>query len=149
MTKLSSKTGFERHEEVIAKAIISVVRELRLIDAAALVDMIREERMAELEDLFASAAELHFKPRTLDFAMLAEADIGWLAPPRITLRLEFINAGLTVLFGLTMQADTASVTIDALLADDKTGAASVAELAAAIASAQWERTGSGKLDRGE
>lgn len=141
----SLSAGFERHEEIVGKAIIRVVRELRLIDAAALVDLIRDDRMAELGDLFASAAELHFRPRTLDFAMLAEAEVGWLAPPCITLRLEFVHAGVTVLFALTMQADIAAVTIDAVLGE--AGVPSIAELSAAIDGAQRGRPASGKLDR--
>ena len=139
------KADFEAQEKILANAIMAVVRELRLVDVAALIDLIHRDRMAELADVFASAAELYFKPHTLDFAMLAKADIGWLTPPRITLRLELASAGVTILFGLTMQADTASVSIDAVLSDDAAEIMTAAELSHAIAGARWEKTGSGKL----
>ena len=71
-------------EVIVAKAIESVVSELRMVDVADYVAYIKLERFANISDLVASAAELYFMPGTLR-----------LGPPRQT--AEAPHWGLTPL----------------------------------------------------
>ena len=52
----------EQREKLVAEAISPVATELRLLDAADLIALLRFERFGNLSDLVASAAELYFLP---------------------------------------------------------------------------------------
>ena len=54
-------------EKIVAEAICPVATELRLLDAADLVSLLRFECYGNLADLVSSAAELYFLPGTVNF----------------------------------------------------------------------------------
>jgi len=60
------------HEKIVAEALSPVATELRMIDAADLVSLLRYERWGNISDLVASAAELYFLPGTVNFGTSGE-----------------------------------------------------------------------------
>src|SRR5690606_28209340 len=75
-------------EIIVANAIREVVNELRLVDPADYIALIRLESMASLSDIVMSAAELYLMPGTLGLGHGSEVHISWTEPPRIVLDLE-------------------------------------------------------------
>lgn len=59
----------EKREQILAEAISPVASELRLLDAADLISLLRFESYGNLADLVASAAELYFLPGTVNFGL--------------------------------------------------------------------------------
>lgn len=96
-------------EIIVANAIREVVSELRLVDPADYIALIRLESMASLSDIVMSAAELYLMPGTLRLGHGSEAHISWNEPPRIVLDLELRPKGVRVYLKLTLSADEASV----------------------------------------
>ena len=58
-----------QREQILAEAISPVASELRLLDAADLISLLRFERYGNLDDLVASAAELYFLPGVVNFGL--------------------------------------------------------------------------------
>ena len=54
-----------QRERIVAEAISPVASELRLLDAADLISLLRFELYGNLSDLVSSAAELYFHPGTV------------------------------------------------------------------------------------
>ena len=102
----------EQREMIIAEAIAPVASELRLLDAADLISLLRFELYGNLSDLVASAAELFFHPGTVNFGAGGDYKLDWDTYPEITLDLEIKPAGLTVYAQLMLGADTAGVEIN-------------------------------------
>ncbi len=67
----------EQRERILADAICPVVSELRLIDAADLIALLRFERHGSLADLVSSAAELYFHPGTIRFGIGGDYRLDW------------------------------------------------------------------------
>ena len=63
------------HEKIVAEALSPVATELRLIDAADLVSLLRYERWGNISDLVASAAELYFLPGTVRFGTGGDSSV--------------------------------------------------------------------------
>jgi hypothetical protein len=99
-------------EVIVAKAIESVVAELRLVDLADYVAFIRLERFASIADLVDSAAELYFMPGTLKLGHGGEVHISWSGPARILLDLELRPKGATVFFTLSLEDVNAGVEVN-------------------------------------
>ncbi len=99
-------------EEILANAISPVAAELRLLDAADLISMLRYEYHANLADLIESAAELYFHPGTITFGIGGDYRLEWDGYPAVTLDLEIKPQGLTIYARLTLEAETASIDIN-------------------------------------
>jgi hypothetical protein len=92
-------------ERIIADAICPVASELRLIDVADLISMLRFERNANLSDLVASAAEMFFLPGTVTLGIGGDYYLDWGGQPRVVLDLEIRPKGVTVYARLTLEED--------------------------------------------
>lgn len=99
-------------EAILAKAISPVASELRLLDPADLISLLRHEYHANLSDLVSSAAELFFHPGTVNFGVGGDYRLDWDTYPSVTLDLEIKPRGLTIHAQLTLEAESASVEIN-------------------------------------
>ena len=78
----------EQREKIVADAIRPVATELRLIDAADYIALLRFESHGSLADLVSSAAELYFLPGTVNFGIGGNYTLDWDTEPEISLDLE-------------------------------------------------------------
>lgn len=101
----------EKREQIVAEAIRPVATELRLIDAADFIALLRFESYASLADLVESAAELYFLPGTVNFGLGGNYDLDWDSHPEIVLDLELKPRGVTVYARLVLAKETAGVEI--------------------------------------
>ncbi|MFD2344287.1 hypothetical protein [Sinorhizobium terangae] len=101
----------EKREQIVAEAIRPVATELRLVDAADFIALLRFESHASLADLVESAAELYFLPGTVNFGLGGNYNLDWDSNPEIVLDLELKLRGVTVYARLTLGNDTAGVEI--------------------------------------
>jgi hypothetical protein len=101
----------DEREKIVAEALIPVATELRLIDAADLVSLLRYERWGNLADLVASAAELYFLPGTICFGVGGEYHLDWGTAPEILLDLEIKPDGVTIYAQLSLTAEQAGIEI--------------------------------------
>ena len=99
-------------EKIIAEAISPVATELRLLDAADLVSLLRFECYGNLSDLVSSAAELFFHPGTVNFGVGGDYKLEWGGVPEVTLDLEIKPQGVTIYAQLMLADDTAGVEIN-------------------------------------
>ncbi len=102
----------EKREALLAEAISPVAAELRLLDAADLISLLRFERHGNLADLVSSAAELYFLPGTVNFGLGGDYKLDWDSMPTITLDLEIKPRGVTVYAQLALQAEQAGIAIN-------------------------------------
>ncbi|MDQ0319140.1 hypothetical protein QO002_001278 [Pararhizobium capsulatum DSM 1112] len=102
----------EEREKIVADAIRPVATELRLIDAADFIALLRFESHASLADLVSSAAELYFLPGTVNFGIGGNYSLDWGTEPEITLDLELKPDGVTVYAQLALGKDTAGLEIN-------------------------------------
>ena len=98
-------------EKIVAEAICPVATELRLLDAADLVSLLRFECYGNLADLVSSAAELYFLPGTVNFGAGCDYSHDWGTEPEVTLDMELRPQGVTVYAKLLLQKDTAGVEV--------------------------------------
>ncbi|PWV99824.1 hypothetical protein DFR52_10321 [Hoeflea marina] len=99
-------------EKIVADAMCPVASELRLIEVADLIAMLRFERHADLDDLVTSAAELYFLPGTVKLGIGGDYKLDWRGNARVVLDLEIKPMGVTVYARLTLEHDCAGVEID-------------------------------------
>jgi len=102
----------QAREAILAEAISPVASELRLLDAADLISLLRFERHGNLADLVSSAAELYFLPGTVNFGHGGDYRLDWDGQPSVTLDLEIKPRGVTVYAQLALHADQAGVAIN-------------------------------------
>ena len=102
----------QKREAILAEAISPVAAELRLLDAADLISLIRFERHGNLADLVASAAELYFLPGTVNFGHGGDFRLDWDTHPSITIDLEIKPRGVTIYAQLALEADQAGIAIN-------------------------------------
>jgi hypothetical protein len=102
----------EQREVIVAEAINSVATELRMLDPADLISLLRFECYGSIADLVSSAAELFYHPGTINFGAGGEYVLGWEGSPTITLDMELKPQGATVYAQLTLAAQYASVEIN-------------------------------------
>jgi hypothetical protein len=102
----------EEREKIVAEAIRPVATELRLIDAADFIALLRFESYASLADLVESAAELYFLPGTVNFGLGGNYNLDWNSCPEIVLDLELKPRGVTVYARLVLAGETAGVEIN-------------------------------------
>ena len=98
-------------EKIVAEAICPVATELRLLDAADLVSLLRFECYGNLADLVSSAAELYFLPGTVNFGAGGDYRLDWDTEPEVTLDMELRPQGVTVYAKLMLQKDKAGVEV--------------------------------------
>jgi hypothetical protein len=125
-------------ERLIADALVDVASELRLIDAAELVAMIRNDNAANIADLVNSSTELFFKSGALRYALSASVKAPWDGTPVVALDMEFRHAMVSAFFRLTIGQRQAGVEIMDILFDEKglNERAKAERLAAALRSAR-------------
>jgi hypothetical protein len=98
-------------EKIIADAMRPVASELRLIDAADLIALLRFERHAELAELVTSAAELYFMPGTVVLGSGGDYRLEWRGEPQIVLDLELRPKGLVAYLRLYLENETGGVEV--------------------------------------
>lgn len=113
----SSSFSAER-EKIVADAICTVASELRLIDVADLISMLRFERHGDLADLVASAAEMFFLPGTVKLGIGGDYYLDWGGQPRVVLDLEIRPKGVTIYARLTLEHDCGGVEINHIAFDE-------------------------------
>ena len=99
-------------EKIVAEALSPVATELRLIDAADLVSLLRYERWGNISDLVTSAAELYFQPGTVRLCAGGEYRLDWDSKPEILLDLELKPDGVTIYAKLSLADVQAGVEIN-------------------------------------
>ena len=99
-------------EKIVAEALSPVATELRLIDAADLVSLLRYERWGNISDLVTSAAELYFQPGTVRLGAGGEYRLDWDSKPEILLDLELKSDGVTIYAKLSLADVQAGVEIN-------------------------------------
>ncbi|MDQ0456974.1 hypothetical protein [Rhizobium paknamense] len=99
-------------EKIVAEAISPVASELRLLDAADLISLIRFEFFGNLSDLVSSAAELYFHPGTVNFGSGGNYKLEWGDVPEVVLDLEIKPRDVTVYAQLTLTNDYAGLEIN-------------------------------------
>lgn len=99
------------HEKIVAQALAPVARELRLIDIADLIAMLKYERHASLSELVTSAAELYFLPDTVKLGAGGDYVVDWDYNPKIVLDLEVCPNFVTVFVRLTLEKDFCGIEI--------------------------------------
>src|SRR5262249_44941101 len=99
-------------ERIVADAINPVASELRLLDAADLISLLRFEYYGNLSDLVASAAELYFHPGTINFGLGGNYRLEWDGKPEVVLDLEIKPQGVTIYAQLTLANDHAGIEIN-------------------------------------
>ncbi|MCM2291412.1 hypothetical protein NAC44_03600 [Allorhizobium sp. BGMRC 0089] len=99
-------------EKIVAEAISPVASELRLLDAADLISLIRLEFFGNLSDLVSSAAELYFHPGTVNFGAGGSYKLDWGEVPEVVLDLEIKPQDITIYAQLTLSADYAGLEIN-------------------------------------
>ncbi|UJW76070.1 hypothetical protein [Rhizobium sp. SL42] len=109
MKKCSYTTQRER---IVAEAISPVASEMRLLDAADLISLLRFELYGNIADLISSAAELYFHPGTVNFGSGGEYRLEWGGPPEIVLDLEIKPRDITIYAQLTLTNETAGLEIN-------------------------------------
>ncbi|MDF1608843.1 hypothetical protein PZ897_11710 [Hoeflea sp. YIM 152468] len=105
-------------ERIVADAIWTVASELRLIDVADLISMLRFERYADLADLVASAAEMYFLPGTIKLGIGGDFCLDWGGPPRVTLDLVIRPKNVTIYARLMLEQDCGGIDINHIAFDE-------------------------------
>jgi hypothetical protein len=111
----------DQRERIVAEAISPVASELRLLDAADLISLLRFELYGNLSDLVSSAAELYFHPGTVVFGAGGDYRLDWGGPPEIVLDLEIKPRGITIYSQLTLTNEQAGLDIKHIAFHDSSG----------------------------
>ncbi|GEO83457.1 MULTISPECIES: hypothetical protein [Alphaproteobacteria] len=101
-----------QRERIVAEAISPVATELRLLDAADLISMLRFELYGNIADLVSSAAELYFHPGTVIFGAGGEYRLDWGGVPEVVLDLEIKPKDITIYAQLSLADEHAGVEIN-------------------------------------
>jgi hypothetical protein len=123
--RLAVTQDFAALEQTLGTALRNFASELRLTDAADFAAFIRLGQMANLRSIVQSSAELFFKPGTLELAEPGELELGWLAPPVITLPMTFRHRDVKIYFRLRLAALSAAVEVESAAASDGAGGGSL------------------------
>lgn len=102
----------EQREIIVAEAIGPIATELRLLDPADLISLLRFERYGNIADLVSSAAELYYHPGTINFGAGGEYTLEWEGVPTVVLDLELKPPGATVYAQLSLAAEYAGIEIN-------------------------------------
>ncbi|WP_323688565.1 hypothetical protein [Rhizobium sp. AN83] len=102
----------EKREMIVAEAINPIATELRLLDPADLISLLRFECYGSIADLVSSVAELYYHPGTINFGAGGEYRLEWEGAPEIVLDLELKPHGATVYAQLILANEHAAVEIN-------------------------------------
>jgi hypothetical protein len=122
---------------LLEEAVAAVREELMLVDPAELIAFIRTENFANVNDIVASSAELHFRASCLTFGLGADYSLGWCEPPQVRLDMEFVHGPVSIFFTLVLGDAAEPVEINKVLIEHPSADPSLnterirAELAAA------------------
>ena len=100
-----------RCERLMAEALRPVAAELRLVELDELIFHVKSGRCAEMADIVASCAELHFRPGALEFALAAEARASWEGRAAVSIDLEFCAPPVTAFLRLTLGSHRGGVEV--------------------------------------
>jgi hypothetical protein len=128
-----------QRERILAEAISPVASELRLLDAADLISMLRLECYGNLADLVASAAELYFHPGTVTFGLSGDYKLEWGGPAEVSIDLEIKPEGVAIYAKLTLAEHHAGIEIHHITFDNASADPDVntATLARSLRSARY------------
>ncbi|WP_454288196.1 hypothetical protein [Rhizobium arsenicireducens] len=101
-----------QRERIVAEAISPVATELRLLDAADLISLLRFELYGNIADLVSSAAELYFHPGTVNFGAGGEYRLEWGSVPEVVLDLEIKPKDVTIYAQLSLASEHAGLEIN-------------------------------------
>ncbi|SSC65384.1 hypothetical protein [Ciceribacter selenitireducens] len=101
-----------QRERIVAEAISPVATELRLLDAADLISLLRFELYGNIADLVSSAAELYFHPGTVNFGAGGEYRLEWGGVPEVVLDLEIKPRDVTIYAQLKLTDEHAGIEIN-------------------------------------
>lgn len=101
-----------QRERIVAEAISPVATELRLLDAADLISLLRFELYGNIADLVSSAAELYFHPGTVNFGAGGEYRLEWGGVPEVVLDLEIKPRDVTIYAQLKLADEHAGIEIN-------------------------------------
>lgn len=101
-----------QRERIVAEAISPVATELRLLDAADLISLLRFELHGNIADLVSSAAELYFHPGTVNFGAGGEYRLEWGGQPEVVLDLEIKPKDVTIYAQLKLADEHAGIEIN-------------------------------------
>ena len=102
----------EQREMIVAEALKPVATELRLLDPADLISLLRFECYGSIADLVSSAAELYYHPGTINFGAGGEYKLEWEGVPEVVLDLELKPKGATVYARLILADRHAAIEIN-------------------------------------
>jgi hypothetical protein len=117
-TRWAVPNDFTPIEEMLGTTLRDFASELRLTDAADFTAFIRLGQMANLRSIVQSSAEPFFKPGTIELAEPGEIELGWFAPPLITLPMTFQHGGVRVYFRLRLAALSATIEVESAAASN-------------------------------
>ena len=95
----------------LTRALEPVADDLRLVNVVDFVAYIHDQKLANLQDVVNSSAELYFKPGTLAFGWSAEVDLDWGSPPVVAFDIEFRHRSVWLVFKLILRDKQLEVTI--------------------------------------
>jgi hypothetical protein len=108
MTDLMA-VGFSRYEIELNDALRNVALEIRSVELLDLVSYIHTEKFENIADIFHSARELYFRPRTLMFSYSGQVKLDWFGFPLVSLDLELHQGDLDIYFMLNIATLVTSV----------------------------------------
>lgn len=128
----------EQQARALAEAVAAVGAELRLVDVADYIAFIRNEQLANLQDIVSSSVELYFKPGTLTFGWAADLELDWALLPTIVLGMEFRHRDAWIVFDLILRDEEPGVRIRHLVMSgaNRAAAEDTVRLVAALADAR-------------
>lgn len=100
------------HEKIIAQALAPIAKELRLIDIADLIALLRFEAHASLADLVTSSAELYFLPGVVRLGSGGDYVVNWDNDPVIHLDLEINLEHIKIYVRLSLEKHHCATHID-------------------------------------
>lgn len=105
-------------ERIVAEAMRPIASELRLVEAADLIALLRFEKHADLAELVSESAELYYMPGTVLLGSGGDYHLEWRGEPRIALDLELKLPGVSVYLRLVLQDETGGIEIEHIHFDD-------------------------------
>lgn len=106
-------------ERLFGEALRPVASELRMVDLDQLIVNAKSGAHADMADLVASCAELHFAPGAVDFALGADAVASWEGGACVSLDLEFRATPVTAFLRLTLGRDRGGLEVLAVHANGR------------------------------
>lgn len=91
--------------QALATALAPVVDDLRLVKVVDFIVYIHDEKLANIQDIVNSSAELYFKAGALAFGWNAGVELDWDTVPVIAFDIEFRHHSVWLVFTLLLHAE--------------------------------------------